>query len=144
MIAAFGRGKKSNLRVTDVAPHVEVGGEQADRDVASLTFTPSLQRDPCLLSSTSPPIGRPRHVRQVPARQPPARHDERIQRRRPEVRPRPHPVRGPGLSGRYIHDFTKALSGEVRVLLDEVGALRDERRRLQQCVLRVRGGGRWG
>jgi hypothetical protein len=53
------------------------------------------------------------------------------------------PVRAehPGLSGRCIHDFTKALSGQVHfliravpVMLDEVGALREERRRQQQCV----------
>jgi hypothetical protein len=112
--------------------------------VASLTSPTSLERDPRLLSPSSPPTTPPRHVRQVRARQPPAGHDERVQRRRPEVRPRSHPCAAPGLSGRYIHDFTKALSGEVRVLLDEVGALRDERRRLQQCVLRVRGGGRGG
>jgi hypothetical protein len=42
MITAFGRGRKSNLRVTDVALPVEVGGEQAGRDdVASLTFPTS-------------------------------------------------------------------------------------------------------
>jgi hypothetical protein len=46
------------------------------------------------------------------------------------VPPRPHPRAAPGLSGRYIHGFTKALSGEVRTLLDEVGALRYERLRL--------------
>jgi hypothetical protein len=33
-----------------------------------------------------------------------------------------------------MRDSTKALSGEVRFLLDEVGALRDERQNLQQCV----------
>jgi len=32
---------------------------------------------------------------------------------------------------KYITDFSKALSGEVRILLDEVGKLRDERRALQ-------------
>jgi hypothetical protein len=39
----------------------------------------------------------------------------------------------PGLTGpcRYIQDFGKALSGEVRILLQEVGKLRDERRQLQ-------------
>jgi hypothetical protein len=113
----------------------------AGRDVASLTFPTFLQRDPHLLSPSIPPTILLRHVHKVPARQPPARHDERVQRRRPEVRPRPYPRAAPGLSGRYIHDFTKALSGEVHVLLDEVGALRDERRRLQQCVLRVWGCG---
>ena len=33
--------------------------------------------------------------------------------------------------GRYLNDFSKALAGEVRVLLAEVGKLRDERRQLQ-------------
>jgi hypothetical protein len=33
-----------------------------------------------------------------------------------------------------MRGLTKALSGEVRVLLVEVGALRDEGRRLQQCI----------
>ncbi|KAJ7643834.1 hypothetical protein FB45DRAFT_896186 [Roridomyces roridus] len=32
---------------------------------------------------------------------------------------------------KYINDFTKALAGEVRLLLAEVGQLRDERRALQ-------------
>lgn len=32
---------------------------------------------------------------------------------------------------RYLNDFSKALAGEVRILLDEVGKLRDERRQLQ-------------
>lgn len=32
---------------------------------------------------------------------------------------------------RYINDFSKALASEVRILLDEVGKLRDERRALQ-------------
>jgi len=32
---------------------------------------------------------------------------------------------------KYINDFSKALAGEVRILLDEVGKLRDERRALQ-------------
>jgi hypothetical protein len=36
---------------------------------------------------------------------------------------------------RYINDFTKALAGEVRILLAEVGELRDERQKLQQYVL---------
>lgn len=32
---------------------------------------------------------------------------------------------------RHIYDFSKALAGEVRILLAEVGQLRDERRQLQ-------------
>ena len=32
---------------------------------------------------------------------------------------------------RYVNDFTKALASEVRILLAEVGKLRDERRQLQ-------------
>ncbi|TFK68115.1 hypothetical protein BDN72DRAFT_871083 [Pluteus cervinus] len=32
---------------------------------------------------------------------------------------------------KYITDFSKALANEVRILLDEVGKLRDERRQLQ-------------
>ncbi|PBK85387.1 hypothetical protein ARMGADRAFT_1055455 [Armillaria gallica] len=32
---------------------------------------------------------------------------------------------------KYINDFSKALAGEVRILLEEVGKLRDERRALQ-------------
>ncbi|PAV18234.1 hypothetical protein PNOK_0672000 [Pyrrhoderma noxium] len=32
---------------------------------------------------------------------------------------------------KYINDFSKALANEVRILLQEVGELRDERRRLQ-------------
>lgn len=35
------------------------------------------------------------------------------------------------LSYRYINDFSKALASEVRILLAEVGKLRDERRALQ-------------
>ncbi|KAF8632825.1 hypothetical protein AX15_001655 [Amanita polypyramis BW_CC] len=35
------------------------------------------------------------------------------------------------ISHRYINDFSKALAGEVRILLAEVGKLRDERRALQ-------------
>lgn len=38
------------------------------------------------------------------------------------------------ISIRYINDFSKALASEVRILLQEVGKLRDERRALQQCV----------
>ncbi len=33
--------------------------------------------------------------------------------------------------GRYLNDFSKALASEVRILLAEVGKLRDERRQLQ-------------
>lgn len=36
---------------------------------------------------------------------------------------------------RYLNDFSKALASEVRILLQEVGKLRDERRALQQYVL---------
>jgi hypothetical protein len=32
---------------------------------------------------------------------------------------------------RYLNDFSKALASEVRILLQEVGKLRDERRALQ-------------
>ncbi|KAJ3554092.1 hypothetical protein NM688_g3287 [Phlebia brevispora] len=35
---------------------------------------------------------------------------------------------------KYINDFSKALAGEVRILLQEVGKLRDERRQLQQEI----------
>jgi len=44
---------------------------------------------------------------------------------------------------RYLNDFSKALASEVRILLTEVGKLRDERRQLQlyvlffACVLRI-------
>jgi hypothetical protein len=38
-------------------------------------------------------------------------------------------------SYRYLNDFSKALASEVRILLQEVGKLRDERRALQQYVL---------
>lgn len=34
-------------------------------------------------------------------------------------------------SRRYIQDFSKALAGEVKILLSEVGKLRDEKRALQ-------------
>ncbi len=37
-------------------------------------------------------------------------------------------------SNRYLNDFSKALASEVRILLQEVGKLRDERRALQQYV----------
>jgi len=36
-----------------------------------------------------------------------------------------------GAPPKYINDFSKALAGEVRILLAEVGKLRDERRQLQ-------------
>ncbi|KAE9392389.1 hypothetical protein BT96DRAFT_888030 [Gymnopus androsaceus JB14] len=36
-----------------------------------------------------------------------------------------------GAPPKYLNDFSKALAGEVRILLDEVGKLRDERRQLQ-------------
>lgn len=36
---------------------------------------------------------------------------------------------------RYLNDFSKALASEVRILLAEVGKLRDERRQLQLYVL---------
>jgi hypothetical protein len=35
---------------------------------------------------------------------------------------------------KYLDDFSKALSEEVRMLLKEVGKLREEKRALQQCV----------
>ncbi|KAJ7230351.1 hypothetical protein GGX14DRAFT_582934 [Mycena pura] len=38
---------------------------------------------------------------------------------------------GYGGAPKYINDFSKALAGEVRILLAEVGQLRDERRALQ-------------
>ncbi|KAJ3477042.1 hypothetical protein NLI96_g10734 [Meripilus lineatus] len=37
----------------------------------------------------------------------------------------------PGAPPKYMNDFTKALSVEVKLLLEEVGKLRDERRMLQ-------------
>ncbi|EPT03283.1 hypothetical protein FOMPIDRAFT_1159439 [Fomitopsis schrenkii] len=37
----------------------------------------------------------------------------------------------PASQARYINDFSKALASEVRILLQEVGKLRDERRQLQ-------------
>ncbi|KAJ8523144.1 hypothetical protein ONZ45_g375 [Pleurotus djamor] len=36
-----------------------------------------------------------------------------------------------GAPPKYLNDFSKALAAEVRILLDEVGKLRDERRALQ-------------
>jgi hypothetical protein len=99
----------------------------------------ALQRDPHLISLSIPPTRRPHHVCQVLARQPSARRVERVQRRHSEERPRPHfprpqAVRLQGLRGRYIRDFTKTLLGEVCIMINEVGALRDERRHVQQFV----------
>ncbi|KAJ7909589.1 hypothetical protein B0H13DRAFT_2272779 [Mycena leptocephala] len=37
----------------------------------------------------------------------------------------------PGPTPKYIQDFSKALAGEVKILLAEVGKLRDEKRALQ-------------
>ncbi|PSR73233.1 hypothetical protein PHLCEN_2v10893 [Hermanssonia centrifuga] len=37
-----------------------------------------------------------------------------------------------GAPPKYLNDFSKALASEVRILLQEVGKLRDERRQLQQ------------
>jgi hypothetical protein len=37
----------------------------------------------------------------------------------------------PNTAPKHIVDFTKALAGEIRILLQEVGKLRDERRQLQ-------------
>ncbi|THU88062.1 hypothetical protein K435DRAFT_318763 [Dendrothele bispora CBS 962.96] len=48
-----------------------------------------------------------------------------------------HPGHGPppggynGAPPKYLNDFTKTLASEVRILLDEVGKLREERRQLQ-------------
>ncbi|KIP10765.1 hypothetical protein PHLGIDRAFT_125282 [Phlebiopsis gigantea 11061_1 CR5-6] len=39
-----------------------------------------------------------------------------------------------GAPPKYINDFSKALAGEVRILLQEVGKLRDERRQLQHEI----------
>ncbi|KAA1474583.1 hypothetical protein DENSPDRAFT_841187 [Dentipellis sp. KUC8613] len=39
-----------------------------------------------------------------------------------------------GGAPKYINDFSKALAGEVRILLQEVGKLRDERRALQHEI----------
>ncbi|ETW77500.1 hypothetical protein HETIRDRAFT_421624 [Heterobasidion irregulare TC 32-1] len=46
------------------------------------------------------------------------------------------PKQGPftGPPPRYINDFSKALASEVRILLQEVGKLRDERRALQHEI----------
>jgi len=41
------------------------------------------------------------------------------------------PYNASGAPPKYINDFSKALASEVRILLDEVGKLRDERRALQ-------------
>lgn len=40
----------------------------------------------------------------------------------------------PGAPPKYINDFSKALASEVRILLQEVGKLRDERRALQHEI----------
>ncbi|KAJ7926703.1 hypothetical protein B0H13DRAFT_2313201 [Mycena leptocephala] len=40
----------------------------------------------------------------------------------------------PGPTPKYIHDFSKALAGEVKILLAEVGKLRDEKRSLEYEV----------
>ncbi|KAF5360047.1 hypothetical protein D9758_007626 [Tetrapyrgos nigripes] len=48
----------------------------------------------------------------------------------------------PGYNGappKYLNDFTKTLASEVRVLLDEVGKLREERQQLQLYVIGVKG-----
>ncbi|KAE9409707.1 hypothetical protein BT96DRAFT_970035 [Gymnopus androsaceus JB14] len=42
-----------------------------------------------------------------------------------------------GTVPKYIYDFSKALAGEVRVLLAEVGQLRDERSRLQYEIAEI-------
>ncbi|KAI0089021.1 hypothetical protein BDY19DRAFT_947513 [Irpex rosettiformis] len=39
-----------------------------------------------------------------------------------------------GAPPKYINEFSKALAGEVRILLQEVGKLRDERRQLQHEI----------
>ncbi|KZV95823.1 hypothetical protein EXIGLDRAFT_765900 [Exidia glandulosa HHB12029] len=39
-----------------------------------------------------------------------------------------------GAPPKYLNDFSKALASEVRILLQEVGKLRDERRQLQQEI----------
>jgi len=41
------------------------------------------------------------------------------------------PIPYNGAPPKYLNDFSKALAGEVRILLAEVGKLRDERRQLQ-------------
>jgi len=38
------------------------------------------------------------------------------------------------LAPQYLDEFSKALAAEVRMLLGEVGKLREERRNLQQYV----------
>ncbi|KAI0292874.1 hypothetical protein BC826DRAFT_403219 [Russula brevipes] len=40
----------------------------------------------------------------------------------------------PGATPKYLNDFSKALASEVRILLQEVGKLRDERRALQHEI----------
>ncbi|KAJ7131882.1 hypothetical protein C8R43DRAFT_1133554 [Mycena crocata] len=42
-----------------------------------------------------------------------------------------HPTRNNPGAPKYINDFSKALAGEVKILLAEVGKLRDEKRALQ-------------
>ncbi|KAF9061581.1 hypothetical protein BDP27DRAFT_1337901 [Rhodocollybia butyracea] len=42
-----------------------------------------------------------------------------------------------GTVPKYIYDFSKALAGEVRILLAEVGQLRDERRQLQYEIAEI-------
>jgi hypothetical protein len=126
-----GEGRAANKRHTSL------------EDALSITQLPTsdfVHRDPRLVTPSRLPISLlvRGHCDQVFARQPAARHDECIQQRRPEVRLPPHPcaarVRRPGISGRYIQELTKALSGEVRVLPNEVGALQDERCWLHQRV----------
>lgn len=47
-----------------------------------------------------------------------------------------HADSDPAMScSRYLQDFSKALAGEVRILLQEVGKLRDERSQLQAYVV---------
>ncbi|EKM57171.1 uncharacterized protein PHACADRAFT_172848 [Phanerochaete carnosa HHB-10118-sp] len=46
----------------------------------------------------------------------------------------PPPKGNYGAPPKYINDFSKALAGEVRILLQEVGKLRDERRQLQHEI----------
>lgn len=75
-------------------------------------------------TSTTPPF------RRCPA-------SEAIRLRQSARYPRGH-LQGLTRSSRYINDFSKALASEVRILLQEVGKLRDERRALQQYVLRYR------
>lgn len=41
------------------------------------------------------------------------------------------------ISSQYLDEFSKALASEVRMLLGEVGKLREERRALQQYVYSI-------